>query len=121
VSLLMDMKHSTSLLDKTEMGQHFAGEQSLDALTFGVLEPRMHIWASDLWKSDMIAYRSVGHSPALGSLGLWVDLLPPLNLHKNSGNLVLERSKVGKSCLHECATSYAIAVCNVKLGVEVAS
>ena|SRR5437868_10848859 len=63
---------STSLLDKTEMGQHFAGEQSLGALTFGVLEPRMHIWASDLWKSDMIAYRSVGHSPALGSLALWV-------------------------------------------------
>ena len=81
------------------MGQYFAGEQALGALTFGVLESRMHSWAGDLWKSDMIAYRSEGHSPASGSLALWVDLLPPLFLYKSSGKLVLERSKVWKSCL----------------------
>jgi hypothetical protein len=89
------------------MGQHFAGEQALGALTFGVLESRMHIWASDLWKSDMIAYRSVGHSPALGSLALWVDLLPPLYSYKSSGKVVLERFDDGKSCLRKNVTSFA--------------
>jgi hypothetical protein len=32
------------------MGQNLPGEQTLGALTFGVLQPRMHIRASDLWK-----------------------------------------------------------------------
>ena len=36
-----------------------------------------------------------------------VDLLPPLNLYKSSGKLVLERSELGKSCLRQDATLFA--------------
>lgn len=43
-------------------------------------------------------------------LRLRVDLLPPLYFYKSSGNLVLERHKAKKSCLHECATSYVTTV-----------
>src|SRR5436190_14875920 len=37
----------------------------------------------------------------------WVDILPPLNLHKRSGKVVLELSEVGKPCLRQDATSFA--------------
>ena len=36
-----------------------------------------------------------------------VDLLPPLNLYKSSGKLVLERSELGKSCFRQDATLFA--------------
>ncbi len=36
-----------------------------------------------------------------------VDLLPPLNSHKSSGKLVLERPELGKSCLRQDATLFA--------------
>ena len=61
----------------------------------------MHIWAIDLWQSDVIAYRSIDHSIASGILPVWVDLLPPLCLRTSSGKVVLERSEVVKSCLRK--------------------
>ena len=36
-----------------------------------------------------------------------VDLLPPLNLHKRPGKLVLESPELGKSCLRQKATFFA--------------
>ncbi len=66
----------------------------------------MHIWAIDLWQSDMIAYRSIDHSIASGILPLWVDLLPPLCLRTSSGKVVLERSELEKSCLRQNATPF---------------
>ena len=36
-----------------------------------------------------------------------VDLLPPLNLRKSAGKVVLECLEVGRSCLHLYATSFA--------------
>jgi hypothetical protein len=36
-----------------------------------------------------------------------IGLLPPLNLRKRPGKLVLERSDLGKSCLRFYATSFA--------------
>jgi len=41
-----------------------------------------------------------GRSATSESQSVWVDLLPPLNLHRRPGKLVLERSELGKSCLH---------------------
>jgi hypothetical protein len=48
-----------------------------------------------------------GRSATSESQSVWVDLLPPLNLHKSSGKVVLERSELGKSCLRNYATSFA--------------
>ena len=38
---------------------------------------------------------------ASGSHIIWVDLLPPLYLHKSSGKVVLDRSEAVTSCLRE--------------------
>jgi len=71
------------------MGHELAGVRSLVSITFCVLQPGMTISASDLWRSDMIAYRYVGRSAALENQSIWVDHLPPLCLHTLSGIVVL--------------------------------
>ena len=43
-----------------------------------------------------------------------VDLLPPLNLHKSPGKLVLERPDLGKSCLRFYRTSFAESAKNAR-------
>jgi hypothetical protein len=48
-----------------------------------------------------------GRSATSESQSVWVDLLPPLNLHKSSGKVVLERPELGKSCLRNYVTSFA--------------
>ena len=42
-----------------------------------------------------------GRSATSESQSVWVDLLPPLNLDKSSGKVVLERSELVKSCLRQ--------------------
>src|SRR2546426_8083221 len=61
----------------------------------------MHIRASELCRSDMIAYQCLGCSAASECQPMWVDILPPLYLYKSSGKVVLERSELGKSCLRK--------------------
>jgi hypothetical protein len=53
-----------------------------------------------------VAYQESG-SRSYAEYDEGVDLLPPLNLHKSAGKVVLERSEVGKSCLRHYATSFA--------------
>src|SRR5438876_10918382 len=67
----------------------------------------MHIRASELCRSDMIAYQCLGCSAASECQPMWVDILSPLYLYKSSGKVVLERSEVGKSCLRHYVASFA--------------
>ena len=51
--------------------------------------------------------RGEGSQTASGSYLVWVDLLPPLFLHKSSGMLVLVSAECITSCLEKYAKSYA--------------